>query len=121
MKPSLLLASLTLSLNAMATQLVSAESSLGADQKIHVSMTTGFSETGFSHPTAVCYIGQSADVCSLIQKTAEAAAWSYAQGNHGTFEVRSCADVNGTVKLAYTAINDYSSDEQLALDISSCN
>jgi len=90
-------------------------------------MASGFGETGFNAPAAICFIGQAADVCKAVQAEADGSAAEYYEGAHGKFELEACEIAKGEyeretiVKVNYTRINDYDDDVKLVAEITNCN
>jgi hypothetical protein len=114
---SIVFLSLLLSVQAMATSIV-AKDYHGGD-KTQVEVSRGLNENGFTRSDLVCFTGDVAGVCALIEKEALNSEKTYSEGEHGYFNVKTCDVSEGSVDLAYDRYSDYGNEEQ-SLRIEQC-
>lgn len=109
---------------ASATQILSYYPATTASGKAIANIYTGFLEDGFTRAPNICYLGSVSGVCALIKKAQAEADRRYANGDHGTFTIKSCTVAGQVAKLNYDRVNDYtlgSDDLDIKLDIKSCS
>lgn len=127
MNKIILLLITTLGLSAQAAKLIHSEVWTTEKQGTEVRMGSGLGESGFSGPAAVCFIGKVEDVCQAVRADADASDARYSEGDHGKYDLNTCAVVKGeyawetVVKVNYTRVNDYDDDVKFDIEITNCN